>query len=97
MRLVAASVGHVGRMCCSEAADAIRSQARHRSQRTRFLARSRWSTNWAVLDAVAGLLLQREARRDGTRVSLLDQTHVGHQEPNTVLVGAGYAAPLRVS
>src|SRR5258708_6184424 len=83
VRFIAASVAHVGRMSCSEAADAIRSQARHRSQLTRFLARRRWSANWAVLNAVAELLLKREARRDGTWIFILDQTQVGHQGPNT--------------
>jgi hypothetical protein len=81
MRFIAASVAHVGRMSCSEAADAIRAQARHRSQLTRFLARRRWSANWAVLNAVAGLLLKREARGDGTWIFILDQTQVGHQGP----------------
>jgi hypothetical protein len=79
VRFMAACVGHVGPLSGSAAAEAIRAEARHRSQLTRFLARRRWSKDWAVLHAVAGLLLQQEARRDGTWLFLLDQTHVGHQ------------------
>src|SRR5215471_17287254 len=79
VRFMAACVGRVGPLSCSAAAEAARAEARHRSQLTRFLARRGWSKDWAVLQAVAGLLLQQEARRDGTWLFLLDQTHVGHQ------------------
>ncbi len=54
-------------------------QARHRAQLTRFLARCHWSKDWAVLAAVADLLLRQEARRTGTWAFLLDQTYVGQQ------------------
>ena len=52
-------------------------------QLTRFLARCHWSRDWAVLDAVADLLLRQEARRHGTWVFLLDQTYVGQQGQKT--------------
>jgi hypothetical protein len=83
VRLLAAFIGHRGRLSASQAAGAIRSQARHRAQLTRFLARCHWSQDWAVLSAVAGLLLEQEARRDGTWVFILDQTYVGQQGQKT--------------
>lgn len=79
VRLIAAFLHHPGRMSASQAAAAIRSQARHRAQLARFLARCRWSKDWAVLTAVAGLLLAEEAGRGGTWAFLLDQTYVGQQ------------------
>jgi hypothetical protein len=79
LRLIAAFLEHSGRMSASAAAGAIRSEARHRAQLTRFLARCRWAKDWAVLSACAELLLQQEARRGGTWVYILDQTYVGQQ------------------
>src|SRR5437867_7375833 len=58
IRLVVAFLHHPRRMSAAQAAGAIRSQARHRAQVARFLARLHWSRDWAVLNAVAGLLLQ---------------------------------------
>jgi hypothetical protein len=83
LRLIAAFCCHPGRMSASAAAGAIRSQARHRAAIVRFLARCRWSHNWAVLTQVADLLLQAETRRDGYWLFLLDQTHVGQQGQKT--------------
>ena len=83
VRLVAAFVCHRGRLSASQAACAIRSQARHRAQLTRFLARSHWSKNWAVLAAVANLLLRQEAACAGPWTFLLDQTYVGQQGQKT--------------
>ncbi|HYT94381.1 MAG TPA: transposase [Gemmataceae bacterium] len=83
VRLVAAFVCHRGRLSASQAAGAIRSQARHRAQLTRFLARQHWSRDWAVLAAVADLLLAQEAQRAGTWAFILDQTYVGQQGQQT--------------
>ncbi len=83
IRLLAAFLHHPGRMSASQAAKAIRSQARHRAQLARFLARQQWSKNWAVLTAVADLLLQAEAQRDGTWLFILDQTYCGQQGQQT--------------
>ncbi len=83
VRLVAAFVCHRGRLSASQAAGAIRSQARHRAQLTRFLARSHWSKDWSVLAAVADLLLHHETRHGGTWVFILDQTYVGQQGQKT--------------
>ena len=79
VRLIAAFCYHPGRMSAEAAANSVRSQARHRAQIARFLARCRWSNNWAVLSDVAGLLLQHEARTQGDWLFLLDQTYVGQQ------------------
>jgi hypothetical protein len=83
IRLLAAFLHHPGRMPATQAAKAVRCQARHRAQLARFLARRHWSKDWAVLDAVAGLLLQAEARRDGTWAFILDQTYCGQQGQKT--------------
>ena len=83
VRLVAAFCHHPGRMSADAAAKAVRSQARHRAQIARFLARAHWSKDWAVLDAVAALLLAREARSAGTWLFVLDQTYVGQQGRRT--------------
>jgi hypothetical protein len=97
-RFVAASLCHPGRMSCSQAAGAIRSQARHRAQLARFLARDRRAKDWAVLTAVADLLLAQEARRGGTWLFVPDQTHVGQQgqhAANTVCHGSYRRRPRR--
>jgi hypothetical protein len=83
VRLVAAFLCHRGRLSASQAAGTIRSQARHRAQLTRFLARCHWSKDWAVLTAVADLLLRQEARQAGTWTFILDQTYVGQQGAKT--------------
>jgi hypothetical protein len=90
VRLVAAFVHHPGRMSATAAAAAVRSQARHRAQVARFLARCRWSRDWATLTAVADLLLRQEARAAGPWVFILDQTYVGqqgHKAENTFSCG----------
>jgi hypothetical protein len=83
VRFIAASLSQTGRMSCSQAAAAVRTQARHRAQVARFLARDRWAKDWAVLVACADLLLAQEAQRGGTWLFLLDQTHVGQQGRKT--------------
>jgi len=79
VRLIAAFLGHHGRMSATAAASAVRAEARHRAQLTRFLARCRWSRDWTVLRSCASLLLQHETATTGTWVFLLDQTYVGQQ------------------
>lgn len=74
VRLLAAFLGHRGRLSASQAASAVASEACHRAQWVRFLARCRWSQDGAVRTAVADLLLRQEARRAGTWAFLLDQT-----------------------
>src|SRR5262245_46639655 len=83
VRLVTAFCGHAGRMSCASAAAAVRSQARHRAQLARFLARSHWSKDWSLLGALAGLLLELEGQRTGTWFFLVDQTYVGQHGQRT--------------
>jgi len=63
LRLMTAFIGRIGRMSASQAAGAIRTQARHRAAVTRFLARQRWSGNWSVLEQLAQVLLEAEASK----------------------------------
>jgi hypothetical protein len=83
VRLLTAFCHHPGRMSAAAAADALRSQARHRAAITRFLARLHWARDWSLLATVADLLLQAEADRGGTWLFLLDQTYVGQQGQKT--------------
>jgi hypothetical protein len=80
---VAGFVAHVGRMSASQAAQAIRTQARHRANVVRFLARQGWSGDWCVLEQLAQQVLQAEAVRGGTWVFIVDQTLVGQQGQQT--------------
>jgi hypothetical protein len=57
------------------AADAIRTDPRHRAQLVRFLARRGWSANWHTLAALAEQLLRCCYAEVGTWVFILDQTH----------------------
>lgn len=59
----------------SEAADSIRTEARHRAQLVRFLAREGWSRNWSTLTTLAAFLMQSCQHEVGTWVFLLDQTY----------------------
>jgi Transposase DDE domain len=83
IRLIAAFVCPHRRLSATQAASAIGSQARHRAQIVRFLARCHWSQDWSVLAAVADLLLQQETQRSGPWVFILDQTYVGQQGCHT--------------
>ncbi len=83
LRLAAAFIRHDGRMSASQAAGAIRSQARHRAALVRFLADCHWAKDWTVLTHVADLLLRLEARRQGTWALVLDQTLCGQQGTKT--------------
>lgn len=80
---IAGFVAHLGRMSASQAAQAIRTRARHRGNVVRFLAKQRWSGDWCVLEQVAELVLGAEAARGGTWVFNLDQTLVGQQGQKT--------------
>jgi Transposase DDE domain len=83
IRLVAAFIVHVGRMSATQAAGAIRTEARHRAAVIRFLAKLGWSGDWSVLAHVAELVLQAEQRRGGTWVFIVDQTYCGQQGEKT--------------
>lgn len=83
IRLVVAFVVRVGRMSATQAAGAIRTQARHRAAVIRFLAKLGWSDDWSVLTQLAELLLQAEQRRGGTWAFIVDQTYCGQQGEKT--------------
>jgi hypothetical protein len=83
LSLMAAFITHIGRMSASQAAGAIRTQARHRATVTRFLARWNGSDDWDVLKQLAELLLQAEERRSGVWIFIVDQTLCGHQGDKT--------------
>jgi Transposase DDE domain len=83
IRLVSAFVMHVGRMSASQAAGAVRTEARHRAAVIRFLATLRWSDDWQVLAQLAQGVLQAERRRGGTWVFIVDQTYCGQQGQKT--------------
>lgn len=83
LSLIAAFVTHVGRMSASQAAGAVRTQARHRATVVRFLARLGWSDDWSVLRQLAEQLIQAEERRGGVWIFIVDQTLCGHQGDKT--------------
>jgi hypothetical protein len=88
IRMVAAFVMHAGRMSCLQAAGAVRCEARHRAQISRFLARPRW--RGADLNALLRQdLLEREADR-GDYIFIIDATLVsqsGQKTENTYSTG----------
>jgi hypothetical protein len=70
----------------SQAANAIRTDPRHRAQLVRFLARRGWSSDWGTLERCADLLLDSCGREVGTWLFVLDQTcrtTQGRQARNT--------------
>ena len=83
IRFVAAFIVHIGRMSATQAAGAIRTEARHRAAVIRFLAKLGWSDDWSVLAHVAELVLQAEQRCGGSWVFIVDQTYCGQQGEKT--------------
>jgi len=79
MGFIVAFVMHIGRMSAAQAASAIRIHSRHRAQMMRFLAKNRWSNNWALLEQLAELVLIHETRQSGWWTLSLDQTYCTQQ------------------
>ena len=75
MRLVLAFIFHRTRMSCSFAAGTIASAPVHRSQLTRFIARSRWK-KMNINDPLRKKLMEMESRK-GAFIVLVDGTLVG--------------------
>jgi hypothetical protein len=73
LRFLAACLHGLG--SAAAAADAVRTEPRHRAQLVRFLARQGWSRNWRTLTTLADHLLQSCYAEVGTWVFLLDQTY----------------------
>jgi len=88
IRMVVAFLMHPGRMSCTRAAGAVRCEARHRAQVSRFLARPRWR-KLDINSALRRDLLAREAAV-GLFVFIVDATLVsqaGTKTPNTYSTG----------
>jgi len=87
-RMVLAFLTRRGRMSCSQAAGSVASQAIHRGELTRFLARPRWQKH-DFNGPLRAALLKRESRR-GKFLFLIDATLVsqaGKKTENTYSTG----------
>jgi hypothetical protein len=88
IRLIAAFVLHAGRMSCMQAAGAVRCEARHRAQISRFLARPRWQrTNINALLRESLLTLETQP---GRWIYIIDATlcsQAGKRTENTYSTG----------
>jgi hypothetical protein len=96
LRLVLAFLMHRGRMSCSQAAGSIASQAIHRGQLTRFLARPRWQKQ-NFNDPLRQLMLQMETRK-GEFLFLIDATlasQSGQKTQNTFSTGNRQRRPQK--
>jgi hypothetical protein len=58
----------------SQAADAVRSDPRHRAQIVRFLARDGWARDWSTLERLADAVLDACYHETGDWLFVLDQT-----------------------
>src|SRR5262249_41063610 len=83
VRMVGAFICHVGRMSATQAAGAIRAEARHRAAVTRFLAKLRWTEDWSQLAVLTALVLETERRTEGIWLFVVDQTYCGQQGQKT--------------
>jgi hypothetical protein len=88
LRMALTFMSHRGRMSCSQAAGSVASEAIHRGELTRFLARPRWQRK-DFNDPLRKRLLMLEVRR-GAFMFLLDATLVsqaGRKTENTFSTG----------
>jgi hypothetical protein len=88
VRVVVAFLLHAGRMSCLRAGGAVRCEARHRAQISRFLARPRWR-KLDINSILRQQLLEREAT-DGLFVYIIDATlnsQAGQKTENTYSTG----------
>lgn len=88
LRVVLAFIMHRGRMSCSQAAGSIASDAIHRGELTRFMARPRWQKD-CFNNPLRAALLKRESKR-GKFLFLIDATLVsqaGKKTKNTYSTG----------
>jgi DDE family transposase len=96
IRVVVAFLLHAGRMSCLRAAGAVRCEARHRAQISRFLARPRWRKL-----NINALLRQRLLERqpaDGLFVFIVDATltsQAGKKTQNTYSTGNRQRRPRK--
>jgi hypothetical protein len=78
IRCLVAFLMHLGKMSASQAAGAVRTDARHRAQISRFLGRTYWKRT-DLLGPLRAALLEFEAEKDGTFIFDVDQTFCGSQ------------------
>jgi hypothetical protein len=96
IRVVVAFLLHAGRMSCLRAAGAVRCEARHRAQISRFLARPRWR-KLNINSLLRQKLLEREAK-DGLFVYIVDATltsQSGKRTENTFSTGNRKRRPCK--
>jgi len=96
IRMVVAFLLHAGRMSCLRAAGTVRSEARHRAQISRFLARPRWR-KLDINSILRQRLLEQEAT-DGLFVFLIDATltsQAGKKTENTYSTGSRKRRPRK--
>jgi len=95
-RMVVAFLMRRGRMSCSQAAGSVASEAIHRGELTRFLARPRWQKH-DFNGPLRAALLQRESRR-GKFLFLIDATlssQAGKKTQNTYSTGNRRRRPAK--
>jgi hypothetical protein len=96
IRVVVAFLLHAGRMSCLRAAGAVRCEARHRAQISRFLARPRWR-KLNINTTLRSELLELEVG-EGVFVFLVDATLVtqaGKKTENTYSTGNRQRRPCK--
>ena len=96
IRVVVAFLLHAGRMSCLRAAGAVRCEARHRAQISRFLSRPRWR-KLDINKTLRGQLLQLEVR-EGVFVYIIDATLItqaGKKTQNTFSTGNRQRRPRK--
>jgi Transposase DDE domain len=96
IRVVIAFLLHAGRMSCLRAAGAVRCEARHRAQISRFLARPRWR-KLDINSILRQRLLEREAA-EGLFVFIVDATltsQAGKKTENTYSTGNRKRRPCK--
>jgi hypothetical protein len=88
IRVVVAFLLHPGRMSCLRAAGAVRCEARHRAQISRFLARPRWRK--LNINSISRQYLLEQEPSDGLFVFIIDATLTsqgGQKTENTYSTG----------
>jgi hypothetical protein len=96
IRVVVAFLLHAGRMSCLRAAGAVRCEARHRAQISRFVSRPRWRKH-DINSLLRQYLLERE-NPDGLFVVIVDGTlnsQSGKQTENTYSTGNRKRRPCK--
>jgi Transposase DDE domain len=96
IRVVVAFLLHAGRMSCLRAGGAVRCEARHRAQISRFLARPRWR-KLDINSILRQQLLEREAA-DGLFIYIIDATltsQAGKKTANTYSTGNRKRRPCK--